>query len=347
MAADRMWHGENLFYDVVIRMNTTQRLRKTRFLLIGSMVIYGLLTLEQSAWCAQVDSEKIDLILHTSIISKTGPHGLSTEGVVYQGLLGVVATIQTRRLGMGDKNWDEKNPKWKPIRDRIRADLEKDLPTLPAAAAAAYAEWERCEAAKCYAQDIASNLQPTDVEAILAYFDTPEGKRFQTFQQEIGSIYGAGIVSFMPPRLQQTAAMHPNNGQDSQAKSIPPSAEQMQRFLRMLKLSILFQSTKAATEVGKSGKQDSSGGEVFALFMAAAINKNKAKLEELDLQYRNDLAGFEVFSETDASRHFIEALAKADAKSDSRMKSALEVLQGIANKHQQEWRVLLKAELSQ
>jgi hypothetical protein len=260
-----------------------------------------------------------------------------------------VATIQTRQLGAfaGIKDWDEKNPKWKPIRDRIRADLEKDLPTLPAAAAAAYAEWERCEAAKCYAQDIASNLQPTDVEAILAYFDTPEGKRFQTFQQEIGSIYGAGIVSFMPPRLQQTAAMHPNNGQDSQAKSIPPSAEQMQRFLRMLKLSILFQSTKAATEVGKSGKQDSSGGEVFALFMAAAINKNKAKLEELDLQYRNDLAGFEVFSETDASRHFIEALAKADAKSDSRMKSALEVLQGIANKHQQEWRVLLKAELSQ
>jgi hypothetical protein len=154
-------------------MNKTRKHQQARFLLIGSMVIYGLLVLAQTAWCGQVDSEKIDLILRDTAISKTDLFGSITQGVVDtqgvsdQRLLGVLATVQTRQLGAGVKDWNEKNPKWKPIYDHIRADLENDLPALPAAAADAYAEYRRCETGNCYAQDIASNLQPADVDAIL------------------------------------------------------------------------------------------------------------------------------------------------------------------------------------
>jgi hypothetical protein len=329
-------------------MNMTQKHRQEWFLPIESMAICGLLVLVQNAWCGQVDSEKIDLILRDIGASNTSLYVSSTQGVADPPLPSVMATIMTQQLagGAGIKDWDEKNPKWKPIYDHIRADLEEDLPTLPAAAAAAYAEDRRCEAGKCYAQDIASNLQPADVDAILAYFDTPEGKRFQAFQQQIGSMYVTGLLSLVPHSLPQTAADHPNNRQDSQAGSIPPTSEQIQRCLRMLRLSILVQSTKAMIESARSGKQDTSD-DVSMFFLGAAVARNKTKLEQLDLQYRNDLPGFEAFSETNASRHFIEAMRRAHAKSVSRTMSTLEGLQGIAKKHLLEWRALFKAELSQ
>jgi len=330
-------------------MKLTQKHQQARFLLIRAMITGGMLVLAQTAWCGQVDSEKIDLILRDITFVKTNPNSSSTPSVADHGLLSVQATIQTRRLsaGTGVKDWDEKNPKWKPIHDRIRADLEKDLPTLPADAAAAYAEYSRCDPGKCYEQEIASNLQPADVDAILAYFDTTEGKRFQAFQQQICSIVTSGILFLAPPSLSQTAANR-LNGQDSQAESTPLSAEQSHRFLRMLLLSILFQSTKAAALTGKSGKQDvSDDGVVFSLELRAAINRNRTKLADLDLQYRDNLPGFEAFTGTDASRHLIEAMGKASAKTSRRASSALAGLQGIANKHQQEWRVLFKAELSQ
>lgn len=312
------------------------------------MVVYGLLVLAQTAWCGQVDPGKIDLILRDIGSSNASLDASSAQGVADPRLPSVLATIQTRQLGggAGIKDWNEKNPKWKPIYDHIRADLEKDLPTLPAAAAAAYAEDIRCEAGKCYAQDIASNLQPADVDAILAYFDTPGGKGFQAFQQQIGSIFTSGLLSSTQHALPQTAADHPNNGPDSHAENILPTPEQMQRFLRMLRLSILVQSIKAMSETARSGKQDTSDdGSMF--FLGAAMARNNTKLEELDRQYRNDLPGFEAFTETDASRHFIEAMAKADATSTKRKLLAVEGLQGIANTHQQDWGALFKAELSQ
>jgi len=341
----------DLFYNFGIRMDMMQKHQKARFLRIRPIIIYGLFVLAQTAWCGQVDSEKIDLVLRDIAVSKTSPHGANARSDADPRLLSVVATIQTRQLGAfaGIKDWDEKNPKWKPIHDHIRADLEKDLPTLPAADAAAYAEYRRCEAGKCYAQEIASTLQPADVDAILAYFDTPEGKRFQAFQQQIDSIYSPGVLSvgalsLKPHSLPQTAATHPNSGQDSNAESITPSDEQMQRFWRMLKQSVSFQSTKASTEIGKPA---GSGNVVFRLFLNAAIDKNRAKLGQLDLQCRNDLPGFEAFMETDAARHLIEAMGKADAEEFSRTKSALDGLQRIANTQRQDWRVLFKSELSQ
>ena len=331
-------------------MNTTQKHQQARSLPIRPIVIYCLLVLAQTAWCGQVDPGKIDLILRDITFVKTIPHDSSTQSVADHGLLSVVANAQTRQLsaGTGIKDWDKKNPKWKPIYDHIRADIEKDLPNLPADAAAAYAESSRCENGKCYVQEIASNLQPADVDAILAYFDTPEGKRFQAFQQQISSIVTSGLLSLVPPSLGLTEAKKLIIGQDSQAESTPLSAEQSHSFLRMLLLSILFQSTKATALTGKSGKQDvQDDGLVFSLELGAAMNMNKTKLADLDLQYRNDLPSFETFTEADASRHFIEAMGIAGAKSASRTRLALAGLQGIANKHQQEWRVLFKADLSQ
>jgi len=327
----------------------TQEHQQTRFLPIRFMVIYGLLVLAQAAWCGQADSEKIDLILHDIALSKTSLYGFNAQGDADQRLPSVLATIQTRQLGAfaGIKDWDKMNPKWKPLHDHIRADLEKDLPTLPAAAAAAYAEYGRCEAGKCFEQDVASNLQPTDVDAILAYFDTPEGKRFQAFQQQIGAIYLSGVVSLTQHSLQQIAAKRPNNGQDSQAESLPTSAEQKLRFMKMLMLSIFFQSTKAGIDSKFPGSQDASRDEVFGFYLVAAMNRNETKLNELDLQYRNDLPGFETFTESNASRHLIESMAKANAKSVNRTMSALEGLEGIANRRLQEWKALFKAELSQ
>jgi hypothetical protein len=120
----------------------------------------------------------------------------------------------------------------------------------------------------------------------------------------------------------------------------------MQRFMKMLMLSIFFQSTKAISEAAHPGKQDPSDNGSF-FFMAAAMGRNETKLEELDLQYRNDLPGFEAFTETEASRHFIESMGKADVEAVSRTTSAFEGLQGIVNTHQQEWKALFKAELSQ
>jgi len=339
-------HDADLFYNVANLMNIMEKHLQALFLLIRSMVICGLLVLAQTAWCGQVDSEKIDLILRDLVIDKTNPYGSTTQGVMYDGLPGAMAIAQTRQLGAGVRDWNAENPKWKPVYDHIRTDLENDLPTLPAADAAAYAEYRRCEAGKCYTQDIASNLQPADIDAILAYFDTPEGKRFQTFQQQIDSIYISGLHPLKQRSLPQTAANSSNKGQDSQANSFPTSPEQMQRYLRMLNLSILVQSTKAIAGAAHSDKQDpSDNGLLF--FMAAAMGRNKTKLEELDLQYRNDLPGFGAFNESDASQHFIEAMGKADAKEFRRIMFALKGLQDIVNTHQQEWKDLFKTELSQ
>lgn len=305
------------------RMNAPQKQQRLGQLLLQAAIIFGFLLLPKVALCAQADSTKVDLMLHELISDNMYLSYLEFETPKNVPLLGDMATGDTKRLDPGLREWNPNHPKWKLVYDRVYADIDKEL--APSAAIAAY---KKCAALNCYAQDIASELQPADVDAILSYLDTSEGKRFQAFQQQVDEIFVSGARAPSSPLL-------PNK----------LSAEQRKRFWRMLKLSIYVKSLEAGTNAYHL--HDPSEGDLVEWMMAYAVVQKEDELEKLQLQYGNDLPAFEAFLGTNASQHLFAAMPKAIANASQRMRQIEAGVRGVENRHEEEWKALLRAESTQ
>lgn len=303
---------------MVVCMRVIGKHQRPRPDLLPLAILFSLLFPAQAAWCAQADSAKVDLILHDLGADSTSAKG---GAPAYEHVVDAVATGETQHLGAGENNWNAENPKWKPIYDRIHADLERDLP-----GSSAYAAIKECEGVNCYARDVASNLDPADVDAILSYLGTTEGKRFQVFQLQVNEILQSGIKAA--------------SAQKTQSKHSALPEERTKPLFEMLKLSFLVQSLEARADADAG--RDPSGGDGIAWLMVFAEVEKEAELEKLHSQYGNDLATFEAFTKTDAARHLIDAAGKADAKGQQRLKLVYEGIQGIVDKHEEGWKALLK-----
>lgn len=304
-------------------MNATRKQLLERRLLLEAAIIFGLCLLPTVASCAQADATKVDLMLHELVSDNMNLSYLEFETPENIPLLSDMAIGDTKRLNPRSRDWNPNHPKWKPVYDRVYTDIAKGL--APSAAIAAY---KKCAALNCYAQDIASQLQPADVDAILSYLDSAEGKRFQTFQQQIGEIFVSGSKAPSSP-------LAPNN----------LSLEQRKRFQSMLKLSVFVKSLK--TDTSAYNVYDPSEGDLLERMMAFAIVQREDELEKLQVQYGNDLAGFEAFLSTNASQHFFSAMPKAIANASQRMRQIEAGVRGVEDKHEAEWKALLKTDPTQ
>jgi hypothetical protein len=238
-------------------------------------------------------------------------------------LLDTVAGSETKRLDQNNSDWNASSPEWKPVYDRIRADLESEKPSI---IAAMNNELQAQEA------DIASQLSQSDVDAILAYYRTPEGQRYQEFMRRVDKILVAGELAFVKRDLQRTAAR--------------PSPDQMKRYFRMLQLSRMVQPIIVSSQMAEANHQGAEwygSGDMIAFMGAAAINKSPQELDTLDKAYAGDLAGFEAFTKSPPAQHLFAAMGQSMVNFAKTGQPA-DPIRTVVQKHESEWMALYRAQ---
>lgn len=275
-------------------------------------ILLCLSVVSQQSWGAAVDPTVIEQILGSS-----GPHApTASDADKDKRVLDALANSETRSLDLSNGMWNAANPKWKPVFDHIRADLETEMPAIKAARNDAAAQ-------HAYEAAIASQVSQSDVDAILAYYKLPVGQRYQDFMKRIDRIMKSGA---------KTAISHDT----SPAASNILTPEQQKRCERMLMLSYLFQSM-AATMPG-------DGAMAVEIVAKAALDKNQTELAELDKEYAADLPAFEAFAKTNASQHLYKAMGMASQTMIRSMSPLGEVIKAVEQKHQSEWRAFYQAQ---
>jgi hypothetical protein len=277
----------------------------------------------QESWSDQIDPASIARILGT----ESSPHADAQDRDTNTKMLDGIAKLHTRLLDQGNPDWNASHPKWKLIFDHIRDDFEADMPAIITATKAAAPRIEHD-----YEIEIASQLSKADVDAILAYYNSPPGKRYEALMQRLDRVMNSGGASLFTG--------------DAPASS-QPTPEQMQRYLRLLQLSHLFRSMMAVSEIDKAAHRDASGTAAISFMAAAAARKNQAELETLSAEYADEISAFEVFEQTDASKHLYRAMGMAIPKLATKANPIAEAINAVAQKHQNEWRALYRAQTSQ
>jgi hypothetical protein len=162
----------------------------------------------------------------------------------------------------------------------------------------------------------------SDVDSILAYYNLPDGHRYQVFIQRINQVMNAGVVALVT----KTAAPPPKN-------TLTPT--QTELYLKMLQMSHLFQMTLAKAEIAQSTHLDMSGYGAIGFFVGIAINENQPKLDALAKEYLDDQPSFEAFTETKGSSLFLYRNEFRHGKIDKEFKPNSRFISNYSTKAQE------------
>ena len=266
-------------------------------------------TAPPKSWSHDVDVAAIERILgDDALVSPSAPNPDQDKKMV-----DLLASSETKLLGQGDASWTPANPRWQPVFERVHADFEMEMPGISTTG-------------HDYEAIVASQMTQADMDSLLAYYKTPQGRRYQDFIKRINQIMGSGTASLI-------------------GVASPPSApaqlspDQQKRGVKMLMLSRAFQSIIAMSEMDKAAHRDTSGYGAISFVLAAAMNKNPQELAALDQVYAGDLSDFEAFSKTDASRHLYQAIGVAAQKTT---RTVLDSVKRIVQKNGDDWKALYK-----
>ncbi len=285
-----------------------------------SLAIAACLLPFQASYGEPVDPAAIARLLGKESLPQTA----ELDADASRKMLDALASLATRQIDPGNRDWNPTSPKWKPVFDRVRGDFAAQLPAILATAKSAGPRLERD-----YEAAIASGLSEADLNALLAYYDSAQGKRYQAFMQRVDRVMASGERSLVardaPP-------------------SVRPTQEQIERYLPLVQMSHLFQSTVAMSDADQAAHRDISGYGAIGFFAGAAIMRNLAELEALWAEYFHDLPDFQAFEQTEASRHFFRAMGLATQRIAGRANPIADSLGAIAAKHESQWKALYQAQ---
>lgn len=219
-------------------------------------------------------------------------HGASAEPeppLQIAKLLDSGAFRETQRLGQGRTDWTPQHPGWKAVYDRVRSDLERERAPITSAA-----EAERARVEGKFLVKIASSLSAADAHTILAYYDSAEGQRYQTFMQRIDRVMAEGMMSVFQP-----SSPPPDRGALESAES--------QRYYEMLLMSDPIQTVTAMPEAQK----DPSGLPALGMMAAGAVASQPAEVKAILAEYSADLTAFASFQKTQAAQGLFKAMGLA------------------------------------
>ena len=152
------------------------------------LLILALLLVPHTSW-AQVDTALVAKILGEEL---SRPPEIDDEKS--KRMLDSLSNSATKLLDQNNKDWNAASPKWKAIYDRVHADLGSEMPTIRAAV-----KDQSQKALQAYERDIAAHISQADAEAILAYYATPDGQRYQEFTRSVDKIVSVGATNFASP----------------------------------------------------------------------------------------------------------------------------------------------------
>lgn len=288
--------------------------------IVPSVIVALLLVPHTSG--AQVDTALIQRILGEEL-----SHPREIDDEKSKKLLDAMSNSATKLLDQNNKDWNASSPKWKAVYDRVHADLELEMPSIRANVSNQTQKLQRDGKA-----NIAAHLSQYDVDAILAFYGTPEGQRYQEFARRVDQITSFGVAN--PASLGAA-----DNGRQSVDR---PTPEQTSQYIKMLMLSRPYQSVVAASQA----QQNPSGyGDLIGFGMGLTIRRNQQDLEALDKEYAADLTNFEAFTKTDAAQHLFAAIGDSMLRI-AKESSLVGFFRAVGQKHESEWKALYLAQIN-
>ena len=275
----------------------------------------------QSSWGDQLDARSIARILGPDTLHRSDA---AESGNVEKLLQGLAAT-ETKLLDRTNRDWNASNPKWRLVFDRVHSDIEADAPEVIAAIkTAARKREEESEL------EIASRLSQSDVDTILAYYQSPQGKRYEAFMRRVDRVMASGGA----------AVNRKDPAPSSRAKV---SDEESQRYVHMLQLSHLYQAMKVMSADDQTSHGATSGYEAIGYMAGEAAARNQAELAAVLAEYSANLSAFEAFEKTDASQHLFRAIGLAIRTSGKNANSIAGSIKAITQKHEIEWKAVYQS----
>jgi hypothetical protein len=229
-------------------------------------------------------------------------------------MLDSVARDETQRLGSTD--WTPSHPKWAPLYHQVRSDLEAEQPAIVASLEAVQGATDHWLAA------IASGLSPQDLKAILAYYDSAEGQRYEQFIRRVDALMVQGLAS-----------------KPGDASSPPDTLSQQQQhdYTEMLMLSRTFLTALAFTSAAQAAHQDTSGFGAMAALVGMALRFHQPEVAAVFAEYRDELPAFSAFEKTPAAQNLFKAMGQAWELTLQLGKPFSAALESIRNKYRDRW----------
>jgi hypothetical protein len=221
------------------------------------------------------------------------------------------AGYETMLLGAGNIDWNPTNPRWPAVYDHVRADFEAEqgdyLPSWRAL---------HTQVKHDYLLAVARALREEDVAAILAYYDSPAGRRYEEFMWRIDAVFDP-----------------------AKAPAPPPTAEQARRYRRALMMSHPMQSQLVAAPPAQRWL-------AHAPALDLVMRSHLSELESIMAEYGDELPAFAAFQKTPAAQALFRAMGAAEPTRTKAAASAVDqAAAGVRSRHEAQWRRLYNASL--
>lgn len=235
-------------------------------------------TLNSASQAEQADTAKIRVLIGGSPTQAERDAGLTA-----------MATAQTKMLDKDRADWGPNDKRWPAIFERVRSDLAVVL---------SQGDSQQEAALQTYLSNISAEITSSDIDAMLAFYQTAAGARYQVCVRRLDLIVLSGSASFFEKNRAPERA----------------TPEELSQFVRLLQLSHVFQADVANQEEDRAAGRDMSGYGLSSFMLAGTINRYREALKALSAEFASDLEAFEKFNKTDAARRFFVAVSHANKK---------------------------------
>jgi ankyrin repeat protein len=188
-----------------------------------------------------------------------------------------VALVTTKQIASQDAAWNPKNPKWPAMFQKVRADLSTDL--------AAPLTQSLLGAQEVWNQALRAALSDADIEQLLGFLRSDQGKRYIRLQRSLDVVVKAASIEM----LQNLLSRPPGEA--------PPSQTGHGARATLLDLSLSMQmaqrNLRALVPGGTAGGVTESA---FAIITQLAVSEHGAELDQLGREYQRDLDRFAAFN---------------------------------------------------
>jgi hypothetical protein len=240
-------------------------------------------------------------------------------------VLDQLALEATRGLGKGNPYWKASNPQWTKVYQRVRAELGSEQTQI----------FSDLDKARQTAQTrlvaaTAAELSAADLKTVLAYYETPEGRRFEAFMGRVDGITASALLG--PP---------PNSAADPP----PPTPVQMRDYVQMLLLWRVMQAGIAAQATAAAAHGDTSGFSGLGIMLGLAIRSHPAEVAALFAEYQSDLPQFAAFEKTAAAQQLYHAMGDAIFLAKPPLSQPMsDAFTAVELRHEKDWQALYQAE---
>lgn len=222
-----------------------------------------------------------------------------------------------RSLDPSNPNWNEKDPRWEPMRQTIGLDCAQRREYRVKHVEPELQRMYRDALANSYAQ----RLSHDDADTLLRFYATETGRRFQAFQNRLTAIEFDAMQ-----KMQRRIAAHGDLASDAIAPPAPiaPAPDVIKHRASVLLMSRqILSMVQWQRDAVRSGG-DSSGGAMAPIIMSMTTTMEGDAIDLIEKDYARDMRAFSAFLASPAEKNEIHALA--DAQLSFGMASATQLI---------------------